>query len=553
MAVAAAILIAAALLSFRQVYEPDLWWHLAQGRENASGSLVRSNLFSFIYPEYRQHYTSWLFDTGAFLKWQLAGGAGVQTLQFLALSATFWVLYLAGRREAPATAVASILALTWVVLEPRAIPRPHLVSFVGLAASTLLVHRAAAEQSSRPLRWAIPLVAVWANFHVESLFGAALVGAFAVSECVWPRSLTRRDALRALSYAAGCVLATLATPYGWGVWQYLFENTAVPGLLAIAELQPPYLPAYRAFYVYLGLGALLLVSQPRRLRLWELVAAVAFAAAGLRYLRLTPLVVLATAPMLASRLGALMARGLSGWAALVTAVAAAILLARLPPRAFLTELAVGTDAVQMPGFFSASAAGFARTQGLRGPVFNSANLGGFVAFQLYPDVKTFQDSRLQAYPPDHFAAIVQASASQADWDALVAGVDWAIVSRPWANALSGVGRFPRAEWPLVYWDNATEIVVRRDGRYAAVAAAHEYLLLTPDADPAELSSFLDSPLADRLRAEARRQRFDNPRGFLAASILCVDQDPDACAALAAMRRVDPVPEMDTTDVPAVVR
>ena len=92
-----------ALLSFRQVYEPDLWWHLAQGRENASGSLVRSNLFSFIYPEYRQHYTSWLFDTGAFLTWQLAGGAGVQTLQFLALSATFWVLYLAGRREAPAT------------------------------------------------------------------------------------------------------------------------------------------------------------------------------------------------------------------------------------------------------------------------------------------------------------------------------------------------------------------------------------------------------------------------------------------------------------------
>ena len=26
---------AAAILSFRPIYEPDLWWHLAHGRENS--------------------------------------------------------------------------------------------------------------------------------------------------------------------------------------------------------------------------------------------------------------------------------------------------------------------------------------------------------------------------------------------------------------------------------------------------------------------------------------------------------------------------------------
>ena len=52
-----AIAAGAAVLSFRPIYEPDLWWHLAQGREDAAGRLVRSNVFSFTYPDYRQAYT----------------------------------------------------------------------------------------------------------------------------------------------------------------------------------------------------------------------------------------------------------------------------------------------------------------------------------------------------------------------------------------------------------------------------------------------------------------------------------------------------------------
>jgi hypothetical protein len=526
-----AILAAAALLSFRQVYEPDLWWHLAHGRQDISAGPVRTNLFSFIYPDYRQHFTSWLFDVSVLAAWRMGGGTGIQALQMALLSATLVLLYAAARRQAPATAAAAVLALAWVVLEPRAIPRPHLISFVGLAACSWLVQRASSEGSARPLAWAIPVVAVWANFHVECVFGAALVGIFGLGELIWPGPLTRREAVRVLGYGLACAIATMATPYGWGLWRYLLENTALPGMLAIAELQPPYLPAYRAFYVYLGLGALLLLVRPRQLRVWEVLAATLFAAAGLRYLRLTPLVVLITVPMLAPRLGALMARGVSGSAALVTALAAAILLARLPAKAFITELRLGTDAVQMPGFFSTRAIDFARAQGLVGPVFNSGNLGGFVAWQLFPEVRTFQDARFQAHPADHFAAIAQASASQSDWDALVTGVDWAILSRPFPNPLSGVGRFPRNEWPLVYWDNATEIVVRRQSRYADVAANHEYLLLTPEADPAALEAMLTSPLGDRLRAEARRHRDDNPRGFLAWSVLCVDGDQEACDSL----------------------
>ena len=116
---------------------------------------------------------------------------------------------------------------------------------------------------------------------------------------------------------------------------------------------------------------------------------------------------------------------------------------------------------------------FARTHGLNGPVFNSHNLGGWLAWTMYPDVRVFQDSRLQAYPPEHFRAILDASRSQAAWDGLMSGVDWAVLSLPRPNALSGAGRFPSVTWATVYEDEAVEILVRRSGRYANLASAEK--------------------------------------------------------------------------------
>ena len=64
---------AAGVLSFRGIYESDLWWHLAQGREAAAGRLVRTNVFNFNYPDYPQAYTSWLYDLAGYLAWQAGG------------------------------------------------------------------------------------------------------------------------------------------------------------------------------------------------------------------------------------------------------------------------------------------------------------------------------------------------------------------------------------------------------------------------------------------------------------------------------------------------
>jgi hypothetical protein len=569
-----AIGMAAVLLSARGFYEPDLWWHLAQGRENFGGHLVRTNTFSFLNPEYRQHYTPWLFDTVLFIAWTLGRGAGIQVLQGVLVVLALGLVYRACRLRGAASASAAILILGFFVMEPRAIPRPHLVSFVGLAACTLAIELARTRRSVAPLRWTIPVVAVWSNFHVEVVFGVMTVALAAVSEWLRPSSWSRPEAGRAIAIALGCAVATLATPYGWGLLQYLYENTTVPTMLNIAELQPAYLPDYRAFWIYVTVAtALLLVPmmrialdrgsapdpgplpqraqnerrgpgtairrsqreetprEPPHIGLRDMLTLVIFAALGFRYLRLTPLVFLVTAPAVTARLTELVQRGFDRRALLVSAAVVGIASSRVPVAMLATGLRAGDAAVRPSSFFSEGAVSFARRERLQGPMFNSFNLGGELAWSLYPSAQIFQDSRLQAYPPGFFLAILKASQNQTDWDVLTSHADWAVLSLSRPGELSGVGRFPRSEWATVYWDEAAQVVVRRHGQYTPLVERSEYAVVLPGVDPFSIAARLRTSDSERIRDEAQRNRRENPRGYLAPAVLCLGGDADACRDL----------------------
>ncbi len=132
-------------------------------------------------------------------------------------------------------------------------------------------------------------------------------------------------------------------------------------------------------------------------------------------------------------------------------------------------LQAGGDALEPGDLFSPEAMRFAREHHLSGPAFTSINLGGYVAWYLYPDAQVFIDSRLQAYPPAHFAAVSAAATDPDAWETLTQNVDWAVLSVPRVNAFSGTGRFDERLWAAAYRDRAIEIFVRRHGRYGGLA------------------------------------------------------------------------------------
>jgi hypothetical protein len=463
-----AVAAGACLVSFRSIYEPDLWWHLAQGREVAGGHLVRTNFFSFAYRDYAQPYTSWLFDLGAYLLWTRAGGIAIQAVQALLIGATLGLIALACRVRASGAATLPVCLFGWLILVPRALPRPHVFSFAAIAACVWMIERARASRTARPLFPLPLLVTLWANVHVECVFGIGLVGLFGLIEWVRPAALPRREAARIIGIATTALLCTAINPYGAGLLRYLYENAFVPQVISIAELQPPYLPNYRGFFAWAILGGALVVIRWRTATLAEVAPIVVFGLLGFRYLRLTPLLFLASAPLVARCIDGLEAFGVNRRAAAATACVAFAVLARVPVLDLARSLDLKRDALMPPAFFSEPGMAFAREHGLAGPVFTSMNLGGFVAWELYPGARIFQDSRLQAYPASHFRAIIDASRSPDAWADLTRSVDWAVLSMPRVNALSGVGRFDPAAWGTAYRDQAIEIVVRRNGAYGAL-------------------------------------------------------------------------------------
>ena len=120
---------------------------------------------------------------------------------------------------------------------------------------------------------------------------------------------------------------------------------------------------------------------------------------------------------------------------------------------------------------SPAAISFIRSAGLQGPVFNSNNLGGYLIWNLYPEVRVFQDPRFQSYPLEFIARIESAYQSQSEWDQLVKDLDWAVLSKGhYLSALSGGGRFQPEQWAVAYQDRAFLILVRRSGKYGSLAS-----------------------------------------------------------------------------------
>jgi hypothetical protein len=162
-------------------------------------------------------------------------------------------------------------------------------------------------------------------------------------------------------------------------------------------------------------------------------------------------------------------RSVRGHAFAIALAVLALVLSRVPIPTLVRGLQAGGNALEPADLFSPAAMRFAREHQMNGPAFTSINLGGYVAWYLYPTAQVFIDSRLQAYPPEHFLTVSHAAGNREAWDRLTENVDWAVLSVPRVNPFSGTGQFDERFWGMAYRDRAIEILVRRHGRYGGLS------------------------------------------------------------------------------------
>jgi hypothetical protein len=412
-------LVATAILASSHWVDPDLWGHMAVGRETLRlGWPPLEDPFAYV-PTIRPFvYHEWLSGVIFYAMLMGAGSwslkAGTVALGLLALA----VAALTARRlgaSPPAIFVVTLTTLPSFAIGYVPI-RPQAFTFLLFA----VVLRILVEVDRGRPRAALllpPLFLVWANLHGGFVAGLGVVLLFAVA-----RTLAGRPPWRLVVAGGAAAVATLANPYGFQYWRYLWRALSMARPY-IVEWLPVYHRLLEPVYwdtatllrdalrlVFIGLTVLAVVAG--RPRYWPGVLVLAATGyLGLRHLKHLPLLAIAgvafvpphLAPLLARTLGSLRER-LAGRRRLATAaatVAAALLVLLLAiDLAILTPWAPIVSARAYP----VEAVDFLRVNGIRGNLATPFDWGQYVLWKLHPAVKVSFDGRYETVYPEAVAA-----------------------------------------------------------------------------------------------------------------------------------------------------
>jgi hypothetical protein len=374
------------------IIDPDVWWHLAAGRWIVEHGSVPSVDPFHARGEAREWLDySWSADAAWWLGYQRIGLAAPLIYGAILDGMLLVLCALLARIDRPSrTRRAFAAGVAYLALGPRLVPRTYLVTmlFTGIV---LLFVRAVREGAPVRRGLLLPaLFALWANVHVEFLYGWFFLGLAAVEAFARGRP-DRRRALELVGMTALCVAGAALNPFGPRLLLHLFGWIRVYGqsdiIIEVQALSFRTIEDY-VLLVLLSAAVVALVQRgDRSFYRWTSLLVAALMSFHSRraswMISLVSLDVISTLPALSAttsprgRVSLLPALGVG--AALAVAAFAWVAASR-------RESLVATDG------FPFGAVRYAREHALAGPIYNHYNWGGFLRFEL-PDVPGNIDGR----------------------------------------------------------------------------------------------------------------------------------------------------------------
>jgi len=408
-----------ALLFLRKFYlsDPDIWWHLATGRWILQHRAVpMTDPFSSYGLGKPWIAYSWLFDIVAQLFYRPFGYVGILYLELVIRVALAVALFHLVRsllpnfwRAAAITAVA-LYAMNWVVG-----PRPGMLTILFSIIELQILLAARQTGSARKL-WLLPLLLLlWANWHIQFVYGLLLMALFAC-EPLFARVLGKDvagenpAARKQLWWVLGaCLLATLVNPYGPRIYSTVFQYMRQPKVFSqIVELRAMTFRVPANYVVlFLMLAAAIAIGWRRDRRLlWPVLLSIA-AFLAFRSVKETWFLAVISACALADGWDWKSASGFPRltlryqfgvWAFAMAAVVGGF-----------RYYGVSSDFLEMQvmGGFPETSARYIETHHLAGPLYNDFNWGGYLLWRL-PELTVAIDGRTNVHGDervDHFGAM----------------------------------------------------------------------------------------------------------------------------------------------------
>jgi len=235
------------------IVDPDIWWHLETGKWIVEhGALPTTDPFSSYGEGKRWVAYSWLFEIGIY---ELVQGFGESGILLYTLIGTWMIMvalhWIIGKRIQDFAVVCGLVAISTVALSKVFTPRPWLLTILFFAI-TLEVVLSLREGKQSRIIWLLPvLYVVWANIHIQFIYGLGLLGLACAAPLIdlliyrWNQHQPimlwgARSWKQLVGLTALCTIATLVTPHHVRLYAVVAELSAQTGMWDYTqEMQAP--------------------------------------------------------------------------------------------------------------------------------------------------------------------------------------------------------------------------------------------------------------------------------------------------------------------------
>lgn len=464
-------------------------------------TVFRTNVYSYTVPDYPVYDHHWLSSLTFFFTHKIFGFEGLTILKTLVLLTAFSILFLAALKKADFWLVAVlsfpvILMLTW-----RTRIRPEMFSYLFLASMLYFLFDLEKNSQSKKIFWLIPLQLLWVNFHLYFFVGIAIAGGFLFEKIVlhvpWRFWKTRvwnifQDVMvrKMIIVLVAMIAVCFVNPNGIEGALAPFKTHSYTSF-TVSENQPlfnlkaSFLSWNIANSTYMHMVFIFFISlifgfRSKNKPIFFLLVGIGSAAAGLIHLRLVTLFAVIFLLAAASNLNEPFLKAKSWikrkWPqfSIVLGYSFIIIIASFFPykiysmhlkpaatQGYQTSWGVGLSD------YSNAAGEFFKREGVKGPIFNDYDIGGYILYHLFPEEKVFVDNNgADSYPVEFFDHIFMPALSDEDaWQAVQDqyGINSIFISL--RDGSPAVGRFlwrrlHDPQWALIYFDTYNIILVR---------------------------------------------------------------------------------------------
>lgn len=410
-------------LGMKQLRDPDIWWQLVNGKWMLdNGSISNVDAFSYTAAGKSWVNVNWLYQIVIAVLESGMGPHGVMLLQSVVNVVVVYMLLRMmllfnqqlGKGLSTLFTTVSIL-LFLAVSEFSMVGSPEMVSLLLTATYMFMLWRSA-DYSFKKIAWLILLQCIWANMHEGFIIGLILVGLYVVGGLINYLIYKNKDSLQGIvklaAVWAGMIIVTMLTPAGVQIW-----NNTIPLFGQPLEDANYFTARGVTHLVMLTMAVLYWIAvalQNRKINtpivfspllsgyIISLLVLGALSKFRFSHLPYAQIMLLPTIPLAMQWLVGLARVQTKNYyvilakrTAILSAIAGGLFFVAIVSNSFYkftdSNHAYGMHISTMHN--PTSTAEFIKANNLKGPAFTDIAVASYLLWELYPDFKSFIDSR----------------------------------------------------------------------------------------------------------------------------------------------------------------